>query len=67
MRLAPGSISDAFARGAIGYAALACAVYVVTTFVFVVMMSLHDPRQLAGTAAIVLTGAGLWGVRRSRT
>ena len=42
--------------------AAAAAIYVVATGVFIVLMSLHDPRHLAGTAATVLAGAGLWKV-----
>ena len=45
-----------------GPTAAAAAIYVVATGVFIVLMSLHDPRHLAGTAATVLAGAGLWKV-----
>jgi amino acid transporter len=43
-------------------AAAAAAIYVVATLMFVVLMTLHDPRHLAGTAVTVISGAGLWKV-----
>lgn len=42
---------------------LASAVYVAATVIFAVLMCLHDPWQLAGTAAIVMLTAVLWNVR----
>lgn len=45
--------------------AAAAAIYVGATLVFVGLMALHDPRHLAGTAATVVTGAVVWGVRQA--
>ena len=45
---------------------IAAAIYVGMTILFVVLMSLHDPRHLAGTAVTVLVGAVLWGAQRRR-
>jgi hypothetical protein len=42
--------------------AAAAAIYVVATLVLIVLMSLHDPRNLVGTAATLAIGAALWTV-----
>jgi amino acid transporter len=44
--------------------AAAAAIYVAATLVLIVLMSLHDPRNLVGTAATLAIGAALWKVGR---
>jgi amino acid transporter len=45
--------------------AAAAAIYVAATLVLIVLMSLHDPRNLVGTAATLAIGAALWKVGRA--
>jgi len=35
-------------------------VYVIATFVFMILMAVNDPRQLLGTAATLVVGSALW-------
>lgn len=61
----PGRDADELALQPLSWpTAAAAAIYVVATLVFVGLMSLHDPRHLAGTAATVLAGAVVWAARK---
>ena len=45
---------------------LAAVFYVVATLVFVVLMSLHEPRHMLGTLATVAVGVMIWPLLRVR-
>lgn len=62
----PGRDGDEAAMSPLSWpTAAAAAIYVVATGAFIVLMSLHDPRHLVGTAATVLAGTVLWRVRQA--